>query len=826
MLNKETIIVSDINIDFKDRKNYDKHRLAKGLRGMHFKQLVDFITRPVSKTCLDHVYCNQPQRINLVTSGDIGLSDHLPVFVVRKYAREHPNKKCSRIKYRDMKSFDEDLFKQSLKSTPWESVFVFEEIDDIVYAWEELFNNALNDHCPWREKRVKYATQPPWMSNAVIKRLHSRDRLLKVARNSDNSSDWAYYREARNKAVSALRSAKREFYKNAFDENRNNPKATWNTIKTLAGSGRMHNEISNLNLDGRAVENAAEIAEQFNLYFSTIAENLRAGLSNIPSDLSKLVNFVESRKDPGVLFSVPEITSAQVLQIIKNIRAAGIDKISARFLRIAAPIVAQSIAKIINISFSTGKFPARWKTAYVTPLFKQGVASDPSNYRPISVLPVVSKVIERHMHNSLYCFLMENNLIYSRQSGFRKMHSTETALINLIDELLFSLDNNKVSGMVLVDYRKAFDMVDHRLLLHKLELYGIADQELSWCRSYLSDRKQVVRVKGNESSEASMLHGVPQGSILGPLFFILFINDLPLHISAQIDLYADDTTVTASADVKALATLNSSLNKSVSEIQLWASANKLPLNEDKTKVLMISGKRQTENIKRSDLEVIVNDKQLSIVHCATLLGVEIDSKLSFYEHVEKVCKKLASRIAILRKIRACLPLNQRLQYYNSVIRPIMSYANVIWASCDKELLYRIFKLQKRAARVVCYADRLASSVALFNMLGWIPFYEQHKIDKCALMYKRVNGMLPNYLNDHLVLNNKRHSRDTRYATINAVCPKYKRETEGGRSFAVTATKLWNNLPLHTRKLDSVTCLKKNMFARIFKEQLTLKHFVV
>ena len=214
------------------------------------------------------------------------------------------------------------------------------------------------------------------------------------------------------------------------------------------------------------------------------------------------------------------------------------------------------------------------------------------------------------------------------------------------------------------------------------------------------------------------------------------------------------------------------------------------------------------------------------MHCATLLGVEIDSKLSFYEHVEKVCKKLASRIAILRKIRAYLPLNQRLQYYNSVIRPIMSYANVIWASCDKELLYRIFKLQKRAPRVVCYADRLASSVALFNMLGWIPFYEQHKIDKCALMYKRVNGMLPNYLNDHLVLNNKRHSRNTRYATINAVCPKYKRETEGGRSFAVTATKLWNNLPLHTRKLDSVTCLRKNMFARIFKEQLTLKHFVV
>ena len=245
-----------------------------------------------------------------------------------------------------------------------------------------------------------------------------------------------------------------------------------------------------------------------------------------------------------MVFSVPDITNAQVLQIIKGIsphKAAGIDKISARFLRIAAPTLAPSIARLINISFSTGKFPTRWKTANVTPLFKHGAASDPSNYRPISVLPVVSKVIKRHMHNSLYAFLMDNNLLYSRQSGFRRMYSTETALIKLVDELLFGLDDNHVCGMVLVDYQKAFDMVDHKLLLRKLELYGIVNRELAWCHSYLLDRKQVVHVNGSVSSEALMLHGVPQGSILGPLLFILFINDLPLYTSAQLDLYADDT---------------------------------------------------------------------------------------------------------------------------------------------------------------------------------------------------------------------------------------------------------------------------------------------
>ena len=278
--------------------------------------------------------------------------------------------------------------------------------------------------------------------------------------------------------------------------------------------------------------------------------------------------------------------------------------------------------------------------------------------------------------------------------------------------------------------------------------------------------------------------------------------------------------------MKNLANLSSSLNKSVSEIQFWASANKLPLNEDKTKVLTITGKRCVADINGSDIVVTVSGKQLNNVDCATLLGVEIDSKLSFNEHIEKVCKKMASRIAILRKIRACVPLKQRLQFYNSIIRHVMSYANVVWANCDKESVHWVLRLQKRAARVISYADRTTPSVALFNKLGWIPFYEQHKIDKCIIMYKRINGRLPNYLNEHLILNNKRHSRNTRYSSINAVCPKYKRESERGRSFAVSATRLWNSIPIEIRKLDSIPCFKRNMFAKIFKEQQCLHHFTI
>ena len=211
-------------------------------------------------------------------------------------------------------------------------------------------------------------------------------------------------------------------------------------------------------------------------------------------------------------------------------------------------------------------------------------------------------------------------------------------------------------------------------------------------------------------------------------------------------------------------------------------------------------------------------KTLKIVNSATLLGLEIDNTLSFNLLVEMICKRLSLRIAVLCKIRVFLPLSQCLLYYNAIIRPLLSYVSVIW------LLNRVLKLQKRTARVILYADRQASLVALFNKLHWIPFYEQCNIEQCSILYKRIHGSLISYLDDHLVINQKRHSWNTRYANFNAICPKYKRETEDGRTFAVSASRLWSNVPLSTRKVDSVACFKHNKWSKFFREQQFLHHF--
>ena len=241
----------------------------------------------------------------------------------------------------------------------------------------------------------------------------------------------------------------------------------------------------------------------------------------------------------------------------------------------------------------------------------------------------------------------------------------------------------------------------------------------------------------------------------------------------------------------------------------------------------VPGKRLAPRIQQDALVILGTSlKALANVDCVSLLGLNIDSALSFNVHADKVCKKLASRIAVLRKIRTYLPLPQRIQYYNSIISPVMTYVSAIWSNCDKELFFRVFKLQKRAARVILYAERMAPSIELLNRLKWIPFYEKCKIDKASIMFKRIHGVLPSYLNEHILINNSRHSRTTRYSNFNVLCPRYNRETEGGRTFLVTGTKIWNELPLRIRMADSIRCFKNNMWTNIFSQQQFLSHFCV
>lgn len=415
---------------------------------------------------------------------------------------------------------------------------------------------------------------------------------------------------------------------------------------------------------------------------------------------------------------------------------------SAKLLRIAAPAIADSLCKLISYCIDKQAFPTKWKVGKVTPIYKgQGNRDDKNNYRPIPVLPILSKLLEKHICDHLCDFLEENALLHIRfQSDFRKFHSTKTALICLVDQLLFDLDKNRASGLVFIDYKKAFDLIDHSLLLEKLKAYGVRDNELELLPSYLSGCTQYVHINGCYSTSRSVSAGVPQGSILGPSLFLLFINDLPSAAQHSTeDIYADDTTLTLSSDVtNGLTAMSSALQQDLDDLSQWSAANKMVTNAAKTKCLLVTGKHIPCKLDNCSRELKLVNSDIEQDDSQKLLGVTIDKHLSFDVHVEELCKKLSQRIAVLRKIRRFIPIEQRILYYNAMIKQVMLYGSTIWSNCSADNLTRILKLQKRAAQVILGTDTRSNSVNLFK-LGWLPFNDEAKVNKCSLVLKHLQG---------------------------------------------------------------------------------------
>ncbi|CAB4011773.1 Hypothetical predicted protein [Paramuricea clavata] len=339
----------------------------------------------------------------------------------------------------------------------------------------------------------------------------------------------------------------------------------------------------------------------------------------------------------------------------------------------------------------------------------------------ISVLSVLSKLIEKHVARSLMSYLAENRLLYHLQSAFREGHSTDSALINLTDKILFNLDHDEVTGMVFVDFRKAFDVINHEILLKKLELYRVTDVALTWFKSYLCDRYQFVSLEGKSSECLPLTKGVPQGSVLGPVLFLLFVNDLPLHLQySSVDMFADDTTMYACAHYLDISSMNDGLNSDLHALNEWSLQNKMFINARKTNSMLVTGKRIPKKLDSQNdpcLQLKIDGVDVSSVASKKLLGITLDSKMSYETHVEELAKKISKRLGFLKHISPYLKQHQRETFYTCVIKPTLMYGSVVWDSCNINCHQRLLKLQKRAARIILDVDKRTPSIELFNKLA-------------------------------------------------------------------------------------------------------------
>ena len=330
------------------------------------------------------------------------------------------------------------------------------------------------------------------------------------------------------------------------------------------------------------------------------------------------------------------------------------------------PYIENSFACIFNTSLKSSRFPNDWKTTRMTPIFKEGNKSDKSNYRPISVLPVISRLFEKLVLNQLYQYLDHKGLLSLNQSGFKRLHSTVTCLLKNTGDWKTGLDSGQMLGMVFVDLRNAFDTVDHRILCNKFKLYGVQQREISWYKGYLSDRSQYCSVGGYDCNVGELELGVPQGSCLGPLLFLIYINNLPKTTQGKVCMYADDTTLCHMSND--ISKLESAINEAPELLDNCFKGNKLSLNVVKTRSMLICTKSRRKILNSNDnkLNLLIRDREMESVDVIKYLGVHVDYNLSWKDHLKSVTSKL-SRMGMLKQAKYYLPEACQKTLYSSIV---------------------------------------------------------------------------------------------------------------------------------------------------------------
>jgi hypothetical protein len=662
----ETLLFGDFNINLFNDQNTWKHTYEQ----FNLCQCLKVATRErknkkTTSTLIDHIYSTHKDHIIETSSKKIGISDHNTICATwAKKGVKVPQIGHHTILCRNFAKFNETNFICDPHFTNLESVYGLSHPEEKIKIWLEIFTEIYNRHAPLRKKRVKDILPKPWFNNDIADSIQQRDNCEK---NDPN------FNALRNKVTSLKRKAIKDYFRKLASD-KTNSKSVW----------RGMDSISN-NSAGKRASPVTDIDPiSLNKHFTSITNQIINIDKSATNNLNALKDFCKKKEIHHQLAITP-MTKYEVydyLISLKQNNTQGLDNIDGKILRITAPLISETLTHIYNSCIESNYFPEALKEANIIPLFKAGDKTNPSNYRPISILSLLSKPLEKHIQKHIVHHLDKYDLIHENQSGFRKMHSCHTALTSLVEECYTNIKDRILTGVVFADFAKAFDVIDHSLLLRKLKCYNFSRNLLSLIESFLSNRKQLVTIDTNKSPFLEQKFGVPQGSILGPILFTLYINDLPLEVkTSKCKMFADDTSLTNSN--KTVPNLFREMQTSLNTLTSWTEKNHMALNPEKTKFMLITTHQKRYYLQKPLPQLLIKNAPIQEVDSHVVLGINIQNNLSWANYLDEIRKRLSSKVFQLGQIKHYLDKHSRKLFFNAYIQSIIGYASSLWDEAPK-----------------------------------------------------------------------------------------------------------------------------------------------
>ena len=779
-MSDEVLILGDFNVNLSDN-HAKKAWFSKVLSPLSLEQLINDNTRvtDTSHTLIDHIYTNKPSNYKNNSVLRLSLSDHYLIVTTRKLGVHRPRGRF-KISFTDYSLMNDENLCRAFQGHKWHDLLCIPSIDVMFDDFYKRFFSIISPLIINRTKYVKSEKLPDWLDAEVQTNMRERDQLKSEGR-------WTEYKAKRNFVTNMIRKKKKKFIEKTVKMSKStDTKKLWKTLNVKSSNisnASRHSSLTSEQLNSHFVSIADSLTNGGPGKFSSEDFNLNCNLPSISSTFQKLNKFT-----PAICY--------KYLNKMSDHKASGPDDISVKMLKKAFPYIKEIIVDMFNRVLSEGHYPLCWKLGKVTPIFKSGDISNPCNYRPITLLPVLSKIFEKHLNSELMDYLNKNKILCDLQAGFRSNHSCTDIVHKIIHDCLDDKAKGKVVAMLFLDFRKAFDCVDHSILKKKLCYYGIRNDVLKLICSYLQGRQQYVCFNGEKSTLLEIKRGVPQGSVIAPTLFLLFINDLLESILfCKSYAYADDTIFVGSSHN--LQQLEIKCNEDLSYINEWCNKNGMVINHNKSHFLLVNS---TKSIK-----LYVDGEELQKKSSTKLLGFLINDKLNWSDHVDSLYEKVRRNINLFRMIRVFLNKKTALLFYFHFIFCHLNFGIHMYFNFSPNYITNpLLILQKQCFRIIAnvhYIPRhLISSSDLYNSLQLLPLHQLASYSTSLFGYKILHKKCPEFI--HADFNVHTHRFPIRDIFL----------LRGNENFFHrNILRTFNSLPYDIRSAKSLSSFKDKLF---------------